>query len=130
MDLNVPVTHTKIHCKVKSYKNKVYLTYRPIKVRMENTYVGTLEAVFDSGSMVHAIFGRSVQFFYFSVSCFELIRLKKEPRDFPGKILVGLLGSKHDGSKYHKSITDNRDIWKLIIPAFASIFQFLPYNSD
>ena len=53
MDLSIPVTHTKIHCKFKSYKTKVYLTYRPIKIRIE---VGALEAASDSGSMVHAIF--------------------------------------------------------------------------
>ena len=53
MDLSIPVTHTKIHCKFKSYKTKVYLTYRPIKKRIE---VGALEAASDSGSMVHAIF--------------------------------------------------------------------------
>ena len=56
MDLSVPVTHTKIHCKLKSYKTKVYLTYRTIKVRIKNSYVGVLEAASDSGSMVHAIF--------------------------------------------------------------------------
>ena len=55
MDLSVPVTHTKIHCKLKSYKTKVYLTYRTIKVRIKNSYVGVLEAASDSGSMVHAI---------------------------------------------------------------------------
>ena len=56
MDLSVPVTHTKIHCKLKSYKTKVYLTYRTIKVRIKNSYVGVLEAASDSGSMVHVIF--------------------------------------------------------------------------
>ena len=56
MNLNVPVTLTKIHCKLKSYKTKVYLTYRPIKVRIENSYVDVLEAASDSGSMIHAIF--------------------------------------------------------------------------
>ena len=55
MDLSVPVTHTKIHCKLKSYKTKVYLTYGPINVRIENSYVGVLEPASDSGSMVQAI---------------------------------------------------------------------------
>ena len=56
MDLSVPVTHIRIHCKLKSYKTKVYLTYRPMKVRIEYSYAGVLEAASDSGSMAHAIF--------------------------------------------------------------------------
>ena len=55
MDLNIPISHTIIHCKLKLYKTKVYLTHRHIKIRIENSYVGVLEAAFDSGSMVHAI---------------------------------------------------------------------------
>ena len=55
MDLNVPITHTMIHCKLKLYKTKVYLTHRHIKIRIENSYVGVLEGASDSGSMVHAI---------------------------------------------------------------------------
>ena len=55
MDLNVPITHTMIHCKLKLCKTKVYLSHRHIKIRIENSYVGVLEAASDSGSMVHAI---------------------------------------------------------------------------
>ena len=63
MDLSVPVSHTKIHCKLKSYKTKVYLTYRPIKVRIENCYVGVQEAASDSCSMADAKF-LTVNFFF------------------------------------------------------------------
>ena len=123
MDLNVPVTHTKIHCKLNSCKTKVYLTPRPIRIRIENSYFGVLEAGSNSGSMVHAIFLTiNSVFFLFFVSCFVLIRLEKEPRDFSDKIL--LLGGNHDGSKYHRSITYNHGISKLIIPAFASTSLF------
>ena len=55
MDLSVPITHTMIHCKLKLYKTKVYLTHRHIKIRIENSYAGVLEAASDSGSMVHPI---------------------------------------------------------------------------
>ena len=56
MDLSVPVTHTRIHSKLKLYKTKVYLTHRPVKKRIETSYIWILEAAFDSGSMVPAIF--------------------------------------------------------------------------
>ena len=55
MDLSEPITHTMIHCKLKLYKTKVYLTHRHIQIRIENSYTGVLEAVSDLGSMVHAI---------------------------------------------------------------------------
>ena len=55
MDSNVPIAHTMIHCKLKLYKTKVYLTLRQIKIRIENSYVGVLDGASGSGSMVHAI---------------------------------------------------------------------------
>ena len=55
IDLNVPITHTTIHCKLKLCKTKVYLTHRHIKMRTENSCVGVLEAASGSSSMVHAI---------------------------------------------------------------------------
>ena len=55
MDLNVPITHTMIHCKLKLYKTKIYLTNRHVEKRIENSYAGVLEGASDSGSMVHAI---------------------------------------------------------------------------
>ena len=63
MELGVPVTHTAIHCKLKTYKTKVYLTYRLIKVRIENSYIGVQEAVSNSGSMADATF-LTVNFFF------------------------------------------------------------------
>ena len=62
MELGVPVTHTAIHCKLKTYKTKVYLTYRLIKVRIENSYIRVQEAASNSGSMADATF-LTVNFF-------------------------------------------------------------------
>ena len=98
MDLNVPITHTMIHCKLKLYKTKVYLTHRHIKIRIENSYVGVLEGASDSGSMVHAIVLTINSIFLFFASCFVLIRLEKELSVFPGKIIN------------HRPTTDNHDI--------------------
>ena len=63
MELGVPVTHTAIHCKLKTYKTKVYLTYRLIKVRIENSCVGVEEVVSDSGSVADATF-LTINFFF------------------------------------------------------------------
>ena len=124
MDFKVPVTHTTIHCKLKLCKTKVYLTHRPNKIRIGNPYAEVLEAASDSGFMVHAIFLtiNSVCLIFRIVFCTH--KIEKRTRDFPGKIQVGRLGGNHDGSKYHRSTKDNHDISKLIIPAFASTFQF------
>ena len=61
MELGVPVTHTAIHCKVKTYKTKVYLTYRLIQGRIENSYIGVQEVASDSGSMATFL---TVNFFF------------------------------------------------------------------
>ena len=83
MDLSVPVTHTKIHCKLKSYKTKVYLTYRPIKVRIENTYVGALEAASDSASMVRATFLTINSVFLIFRIVFCTHKIEKRTKGFP-----------------------------------------------
>ena len=83
MDLSVPVTHTKIHCKLKSYKTKVYLTYRPIKVRIENSYVGVLEAASDSSSMAHAIFLTISSVFLIFRIVFCTLKIGKRAKGFP-----------------------------------------------
>ena len=83
MDLSVPVTHTKIHCKLKSHKIKVYLTYRPIKIRIENSYVGVLEAASDSSSMAHAIFLTISSVFLIFRIVFCTLKIGKRAKGFP-----------------------------------------------
>ena len=80
MDLSIPVTHTKIQCKFRSYKTKVYLTYRPIKVRIE---VGALETASNSASMLHAIFLtiNSVFLIFHIVFCTH--KIGKRAKEFP-----------------------------------------------
>ena len=80
MDLNIPVIHTKIHCKFKSYKTKAYLTYRPIKVGIE---VGSLEAASDSGSMVNAIFLAINSVFLIFRIVFCTHKIGKRAKEFP-----------------------------------------------
>ena len=115
MNLSVPVTHTRIHCKLRLYK-----THRPIKIRIENSYAWVLEAASDSGSMVHVLFLtiNSIFLIFRIVLCTH--KPGKSQRISPVKLLEG----NHDRSKYHKYTTDNHDISKSTIPAFSSTFQF------
>ena len=83
MELGVPVTHTAIHCKLKTYKTKVYLTYRPIKVRIENSYTGVQETASDSVSMADATF--LIVNFIFLIFCivFCTHKTRKRAKGFP-----------------------------------------------
>ena len=82
MDLSVPVTHTKIHCKLKSYKTKVYLTCGPINVRIENSYVGVLEPASDTGSMVQAIILTINSVFLIFLIVFCTHKIEKKAKGF------------------------------------------------
>ena len=121
---------TKIDCNFKLYKTKDYLTHRLVKIRIENSYVGILEAASDSGSLIHAIFltVNSVSLIFCIVFCTH--KIVKRAKGFPWQNSGWAVKGNHDRSKYHRSITDNHDISKLITPAFASTFQFSSYNSD
>ena len=83
MYVSVPVTHTKIHCKLISGKTKVYLTYRTIKVRIEYSYAGVLEAASDSGSMVHAVFLTINSVFLIFRIVFCTHKIGKRAKGFP-----------------------------------------------